>query len=830
MISYLSEVQPRVRAVPYWLIALGVAVLIGVVVFASVVWVYGRDLPDYAHLKTYRPQVTTRIYAGDGGFLSEYAYEKRTFVAIDEVPEVVIDAFIAAEDQNFWSHPGIDVFSMMRAALSNVRNYGTNKRPQGGSTITQQVAKNFLLSNEVSLERKIKEAILAMRIEEALPKKRILELYLNEIYLGLSAYGVASAADIYFGKTLDALTLEEAAFLAGLPKAPSTYHPRKHPVRALDRRNWVLERMVTDGSISEQEGALAAKQPLTSLPKKGKEVVSSFYFSEDVRQELVRRYDEATLYASGLSVYTSLNPRLQRIANDALQEGLERFDRKLGWRGAHAHLATLSDWQQQLAQIDQPIGTEKWSMAVVLDAQQYTARIGLSDGTMGEIFVDDIQWARTASDNNDDPLGDEITSTHDVVQRGDVILVDKRKKSPPDAKHPRYLLRQLPEVNGGLIAIDAHNGNILAMSGGYSWTLSKFNRATQAKRQPGSAFKPFIYLAALDNGFSPTSKVLDAPFVFKQSNEDADWKPQNYSKEFYGLTLLRQGLEKSRNLITLRLANAIGLRPVADFAKKLGVTDNLPTNNLSIALGTHETTLINLTTAYAAFVNGGKKVHPSLISRIQDSQGVTIYKKDPRVCPQCATKAFQSSMRPPYPLPIEEQVIDPPLAYQMVSLLEGVMRRGTGYYVSRTIKHAIAGKTGTTNDHKDAWFIGFSPDIVVGVYVGYDVPRSLGERGTGAGAAGPIFSIFMNEALKEQPIFPFRIPSGVRLVSINRESGLPTDPGSRGAIFEAFRADQLDGSQNNNLDGEGEKRQNLNIADPIVNADPILDSEPLGLY
>lgn len=415
----------------------------------------------------------------------------------------------------------------------------------------------------------------------------------------------------------------------------------------------------------------------------------------------------------------------------------------------------------------------------------------------------------------------------DVLRRGDVILVEKKDKESTDTQTPRYLLQQIPEVNGAIIVINPHDGSILAMSGGYSWEASKFNRATQAKRQPGSAFKPIVYLAALDNGFSPTSKILDAPFVFRQSKEDADWKPQNYSKEFYGLTLLRQGLEKSRNLITLRLANAIGLEPIADYATTLGVNDTFPTDDLAAVLGTRETTLLQLTKAYAPFVNGGKKIEAHLIDRIQDQHGKTIYKKDTRSCPECQTEAWTPFMRPPYPDNVREQIIEPALAYQMLSLLEGVVRRGTAYYIGRIIKHAIAGKTGTTNDHKDTWFIGFSPDLLVGVYTGYDVPRSLGEQGTGAGAAGPTFALFMNEALQGTPMYPFRIPTGVRLVSIDRESGLPTDPGSKGAIFEAFRADQFT--------EEGQTQathstSHIDIADPVINADPILDNEPTGLY
>ena len=750
---------------------------------------YGRDLPEYQQLADYEPPVMTRVYAGDGRLLAEYAVEKRVFVPIKAMPKRVVQAFLAAEDKNFYTHPGIDVLSILRAALVNVRNMGTSKRPVGASTITQQVAKNFLLTNELSWRRKIQEAILAFRIERALSKDRILELYMNQIYLGFGSYGVAAAALNYFDKSMDDLTIAEAAFLAALPKAPNNYNPVKKPKAAKARRDWVIGRLLAEGYIDETEAAKAVQAELKVRRRSATEYVTADYFAEEVRRQLVRRFGKEELYKGGLSVRTTLDPALQEIADRLLREGLEAYDRRHGWRGPIARLAEgtrldiAADWRRELSATAPVKGLGKHRLAVVIGLDIDGAVIGLGDGMTGRIPLAEMKWARPWKKGQ--KRGPKVTNPADVLAPGDVIAVDPVEataKGKPYAKGT-YGLRQLPDIEGALVAMDPHTGRVLAMAGGYSYARRQFNRATQAARQTGAAFKPFVYAAGLDNGFTPSSLVLDAPFVIDQGEGQGKWKPVNSSNIFYGPSTLRLGLEKSRNLMTVRLAQYLGPQTIMDYAARFGLADNMrPT--LAAALGSAENTLLQMTSAYSMIVNGGYNIEPSLIERIQDRRGRTIYRHDKRTCLGCQAESWQGQ-----PLPVvpdeRKRVLDARIAYQLVSLMEGVIRNGTGRKI-RVLGIPLGGKTGTTNDWKDAWFIGFSPDLVVGVFVGFDQPRSLGVNEEGSAIAVPIFRDFMELALKDRSGIPFRVPAGIRLIRINVETGLPAQPGDRNVILEAF--------------------------------------------
>ena len=740
---------------------------------------YGSDLPDYGQLATYQPPITTRVHAADGRLISEFATEKRVFVPVEAIPKRVIQAFLAAEDDTFYTHPGIDFRGIVGAALTNVANMGENRRPVGASTITQQVAKNFLLSSEVSIERKIKEAILAFRIEKALSKDRILELYLNEIYLGQGNYGVAAASQNYFNKSLDMLSLEETAFLAGLPKAPNNYNPQRYPEAAVARRNYVLGRMATVNYITPTEAQMASGMPMRLSRRNEDEYVRAPHFSEEVRRIVLARYGEAGLYQGGLSVRTTLEPRLQEIATASLRKGLISYDRRHGWRGPVSRIAVGSNWGQQLAALELPKGLGPWQLGVVLGVDEKAASIGFANGSRGAIPLTEMTWARAHTEG--ERLGPAVKKPADVVAIGDVVPVERVEKA---ADENIFTLRQIPAVQGSLVAIDPHTGRVVAMVGGFSYDQSEFNRATQAMRQPGSAFKPFVYLAALENGFTPASRVLDAPFVLDQGPGLPLWKPENYSRQFYGPSTLRLGIEKSRNLMTVRLAQFIGMDKVADYARKFGVIEKMP-QMLSMSLGAGETTLLRLTTGYAMIVNGGKKVEPTLIDRVQDRTGKTIYRHDGRACPNCVQTAWTNQAEPVV-ADTREQIVNPAVAYQMVSMLQGVVDRGTGVSI-RDVGKTLAGKTGTSDDSKDTWFVGFSADLAVGVFVGFDQPKSLGKTEQGASAAAPIFKDFMAAALSETPDVPFRIPAGVRLVRVDAESGLPARVGSGRTILEAFR-------------------------------------------
>ncbi|GLK81099.1 penicillin-binding protein 1A [Methylopila turkensis] len=748
-------------------------------------WSYSRELPDYEHLANYEPPIMTRLHANDGRLIAEYAKERRLFLPIQAMPKRLTTAFISAEDKTFYSHGGIDFLGVARAALQNIQN--RDRRPQGASTITQQVAKNFLLTNETSMERKIKEALLSLRIEQTYTKDRILELYLNEIYLGLGAYGVGAASLVYFDKSVNELTLAEAAYLAALPKAPNNYHPFRFPERALERRNWVIDRIVENGYATREEGDAAKKEPIDVNPRPtGTQLVASEYFNEEVRRVVYEKYGEKGLYEGGLSVRTTLDPKMQVLARKALSDGLVAFDQQRGWRGPVREIDPRGDWGVALADVP-AYGDIPWRLAVVLDAGQAQATIGLQPGrdksgavtrerVTGVIPLEGARWAKWAKGPE---RGRAVKTVSQVLKPGDVVYVEAIKQGGSD-----YRLRQAPEISGGLVAMDPFTGRVLALAGGFSYDESQFNRATQALRQPGSSFKPFIYASALDNGYTPSSVVMDAPIEINQGAGVGVWKPENYAKKFYGPQTLRFGIEKSRNVMTVRLAQDMGMPLISEYAKRFGVIEDLPPY-LSMSLGAGETTVLRMTAAYSMFANGGKKITPTVIDRIQDRTGKTVYRHDDRDCQACTATAWAHQDEPRL-VDHREQVLDPMTAYQITSMMEGVVLRGTGTGV-RAVGKPIAGKTGTTNDYKDAWFVGFSPDLAVGVYLGYDKPRSMGEGETGGSIAAPVFTEFMKAALADKPAVPFRVPPGIKLIRINPSNGMRASAGDPKMILEAFK-------------------------------------------
>ncbi len=787
---------------------LGLLVIIAVVGAGGVLFVfnkYGRDLPDYRQLATYEPPVMTRVHAGDGRLLAEYAVEKRVFIPIAAMPKLVTQAFLAAEDQNFYTHPGIDFTGVARAIVVNFKNIGKSRRLVGASTITQQIAKNFLLTNEVSWTRKVKEAILAFRIERAFTKDRILELYLNEIYLGFGSYGVAAAALNYFNKSMDNLSVAEIAFLAALPKAPNNYNPRTRSSAARARRDWVIGRMQEEKFITAEQAAAAVAEPLVLRKRAETEFVTADYFAEEVRRELAARYGEDDLYKGGLSVRTTVDPRLQGIADAMLRDGLYAYDRRHGWRGPVTRLATdirldaPGDWKRELAKIERSKGLLNWSLAVVLGADPKFAYIGVETGAKGRIPMSELTWARPWLEGQ--KRGPKVKAPGDALRRGDIIAVEPVTATAEGKAYPleTYGLRQIPEVNGALVAIDPHTGRVLAMSGGYAYAHSQFNRVTQASRQPGSAFKPFVYLTALEMGYTPSTLILDAPFVIDQGPGQPKWRPANYAKKFYGPSTMRLGLEKSRNLMTVRLAQTIGMDRVVASAKRFGITEKMPAT-LAMALGAGETTLMRLTTAYAMLVNGGKRITPTLIDRIQDRHGVTVFRHDARTCTGCLARAW-TRQRPPLVPDTRTRVADAGSAYQVVAMLEGVVERGTGRRI-RAVGKPLAGKTGTTNQSRDSWFIGFAPDLAVGVFIGFDTPRPLGRGETGSSVAGPVFRDFMAAALDGKPAIPFRIPPGIRLVRINGRTGELARSGESNVILEAFKPNAMPSSDRRVLEGQ----------------------------
>ncbi len=758
----------------FGLVVLG---LIGGGIVAYAVYDYSQDLPDYAHLNDYAPPTVTRVHAGDGRLLAEYARERRVFVPIDAMPERLKHAFVAAEDQNFYSHFGLDPRGIARAVVENVKRLRDGGRPEGASTITQQVAKNFLLTNEVSIERKVKEAILAMRLEEAFTKDEILELYLNEIFLGNRSYGVAAAALNYFDKALDDLTIGETAYLAALPKAPSRYDPVRDHDAAVGRRDYVINRMQDDGYITPEEAAAAKAEPLVTHRRAPTEYARADFFTEEVRRQLVGHFGEEGFYGGGLSVRTTVAPALQAIADRALRRGLGDYDRRhRGYRGPVATIP-LEGWQDALKKVDPGFELMDLKLAAVLGVEPDAARLGFVDGDEGALRLEDVRWARP--EDAQGKIGPALREVGAILEVGDVVLVE-RETGRGESSH--WALRQRPEVEGAVVALDPHTGRVLALSGGFSYRQSKFNRATQALRQPGSAFKPFVYLAALEDGYTPSSIIVDGPIEIEQGPGLPLWKPENYSQTFYGPSTLRTGLEKSRNLMTVRLAQDVGMGRVKDVAHRFGIDRGLG-DNLASALGSNEVTVMGLTAAYAMLVNDGKRIEPVMIERIQDRYGKTVMSRTGETCAACQSETLAT---PPPALPNERaQVVDPRNAYQLVHMLEGVVEHGTAQR-AKAIGHPLAGKTGTTNDAKDAWFVGFSPDLAVGVYVGFDRPQSLGRKATGSNVALPVWVEVMQAALKGQPPIPFRTPPGIRLVRVDAEAGLLPGPNTTDVIAEAY--------------------------------------------
>lgn len=764
--------------------------ILGLIVLLLIFSHYGKSVDDYRRLAAYEPPITSRLYAADGRLLAEYASEKRAFVPYEAMPKQLVQAFMSAEDKKFFSHGGVDFVGIVRAVLHNVKNIGSGRRMVGASTITQQVAKNFLLTNEMSFERKIKEAILAIRIERAFSKEYIMELYLNQIYLGHYSYGVAAAALNYFNKSLDELTVAETAFLAALPKGPNNYDPEKRYDEAVARRNWVLSRMLEDGYITEEQAQTAMAEPITLAKRSEKEIASDAeYFAEEVRRFLVSRYGEDALYEGGLAVRTTVDPEMQKYAARALRQGLIFYDQRHGFREPVAKLdLSEGEWQDVLASVQTPdYAPENWTPAVVLKVEKDTVEIGLKTGTTGTIPLEEMKWAR--KNMPDQTLGAEIKRADQVLSVGDVVWAEPVTHDAKRRKYPEnhYALRQIPDVEGAMIALDPHTGRVLAMVGGYSFKRSQFNRAVQAKRQPGSAFKPFVYLAALDEGFTPSSLILDAPFVMEQGNGMGKWKPKNISKRFYGPTTMRVGIEKSRNLMTVRLAKAVGIEKVVEYAKKFGISEDIPAQ-MSIALGSGETSVLKLAAAYGMLVNGGKRIEPVLIDRIQDRNGTTVYNSDSRPCENCRTENGWNGESAPKIPDIREQIEDPRSAYQMINILTGVLAPGGSAQSLRSLGRTFAGKTGTSNNSVDGWFVGMTPDLVVAIFMGFDEPRTLGAHDTGGVVTAPIFKNFVRTALKDQPLIPFRVPAGIRFVRVNHKTGKPASPKDRDVVMEAFKA------------------------------------------
>ncbi|MCB1380009.1 MAG: penicillin-binding protein 1A [Alphaproteobacteria bacterium] len=773
-----------------WLFTVGFMMFLGLAAgLAYVIWDVSKDLPDYKQLAQYEPPVMTRIHAADGSLLAEYAAERRLFVPVNQMPKQLIHAFISAEDKTFYTHGGLDWMGIAAAAVRYVQvKLSGRGQIVGASTITQQVAKNFLLSNERSLQRKLKEALLVQRIEQAFSKDQIIELYLNEIFLGLNSYGVAAASLNYFGKSLDQLDLEEIAYLAALPKGPNNYHPFRQRERAIERRNWVLSQMFANGYISEADMKAAQAKPLEVNPRPfGAQLFAAESFAEEVRRELIEMYGKEKLDKGGLSVRTTLDPKLQIYARQALARGLIGFDRKRGYRGPISRVDLAGDWGLLLKDRKVPADVAPWRLAVVLEVDDTKATIGLQphvgpDGSQdaaretGIIPLALLEWARAYVDGS--KLGPKIKSPAEVLAAGDVIYA-----APAKAEGEWHLV-QMPDVEGAFVAMDPHTGRVLSLVGGFSYGRSQFNRAVQAMRQPGSSFKPIVYAAALDNGYSPSSVVLDAPIEFKLPSGQM-WKPKNYQDKFFGPSTLRRGIEQSRNVMTVRLADEMGMVKVADLAQRLGIYAKLPMQ-LAMALGAGETTLLKMVTAYAMIDNGGRKIEATLIDRVQDRYGRTIFRHDGRDCSGCRDGQFSPDMPDPELLDIREQVMSPYTAYQITSMMEGVVVRGTGKRM-QVVGKPVAGKTGTSNDEKDAWFIGFTPDLVVGVYIGYDNPKPMGRGRTGGELAAPVVADFMRLALRDKAATPFRVPRAIELIPIDAKSGKRAIFGEDGVILEAFK-------------------------------------------
>jgi penicillin-binding protein 1A len=799
---------------------------------AFVLWKVSSELPDYEVLAQYEPPVMTRIHANDGSLIAEFSRERRIYVPITAIPPCIINAFISAEDKNFFQHGGLDVQGIIRAIVTNLSNAQSGRRSVGASTITQQVAKNFLLSSNQTIERKLKEAILAIRIERAFTKEQILELYLNEIYLGVGAYGVAAAAQSYWDKALNELTLADCAYLATLPKAPSNYDPFKFADRAVARRNWVIDRIVENGFATKEEGEAAKAQPLGVIKRSsGPKIFASEYFAEEVRRQILDHFGEDKLYGGGLSVRTTLDPRLQAVARKALVDGLVSYDhRHGGWRGPVKQISTSGDWGKTLGEMPVWSDIDPWRLAVVLQVTKDQASIGLRPGRTptgalvqeretGIIPYEEVKWARPKVG---DGFGGTPGSISAVLKPGDVVYVSPRLPKPADDGTPgapddslkgQWSLQQVPAVSGALMAMDPHTGRVLAIVGGFSFAASQFDRATQARRQPGSSFKPLIYTTAIDNGYSPSSIVVDGPICIDQGPGMPQWCPKNYEAgSAAGPSTLRFGIEHSRNLMTVRLARDMGMPIIAEYARRFGVYDNLMPA-LSMALGAGETTLIRMVTGYSIIANGGKQIHSTFIDRIQDRYGRTIWRHDDRDCSACAAREWSGQAEPEL-VDDRKQIVDPMSSFQMTNVMEGVIQSGTAQKL-KVLNRPIAGKTGTTNDYKDAWFIGFTPDLTVGGYVGFDQPSSLGHGETGGNLVAPIVRDFFRQALQDVPPIPFRVPPGIKLVRVNHKTGLPTGAGDKTAVLEAFKPGQVPaGADVTDDNGEGDMAQDGSAPPP----------------
>ena len=730
----------------------------------AVLWAFSNNLPDYKFLKNYKPAVSSKVYSGDGELVNDFSSEKRIFVPYKAISEKVINSFLSAEDKNFFYHPGVDAKGVLRAVVNNISNIIASRRLEGASTITQQVAKNFLLTNEVSLNRKIKEAILAFRIERALSKERILELYLNQIYLGEGTYGVASASLEYFDKPISELSYEEAAMLAALPKAPSRYNPYKNIKLAKFRRDLVLKNLLENGYINESDYKEFTNNKISLKKRKKTFTEDTSYYVEDIRKDIVEKLGFDKVYKQGLNISTPINLDLQKIAIKSLREGLISYDKRRGWRGPIINSKKLDNWNKDINldkfRLEKSIN---WEIAIVIKIDKFFVDVETENKENGIIKYENISWVKKEFDQ--------------ILKVGDIIYVEKLKGNT-------FALRQLPEVNGGIVVMDPFTGRVLALSGGFSFKKSEFNRATQALRQPGSAFKPFIYALALENGYTPSTLILDAPLVLEQGSDLKMWKPENYGKKFYGPSTLRMGLEKSRNLMTVRIAQDLGLKKIVNFSKQLKIYED-PSELLSISLGSAETTLLKLTSAYSSFVNGGKLIMPIMIDRIQDSEGNTIFNNEKRKCINCDQISYLSEN---YPNIRDEflQIFSSETAYQMTSILEGTVQNGTGKNL-KDLNLDIGGKTGTTNSNTDTWFIGFTSKLVIGAYVGFDNPKSLGKYETGAKTALPIFKNFVKNAVKKEEARPFKVADNIIMKVIDPITGKKPSSSTKSTIIEAYK-------------------------------------------
>ena len=753
------------------LITVGLGLFVSIIV---ILWAYSNKLPDYKFLKNYKPSVSSKLYSGGGELVSDFSSEKRVFVPYNTIPKKVIHAFLSAEDKNFFSHPGVDARGIIRAVFRNISNIIYEKRLEGASTITQQVAKNFLLSNEVSLNRKIKEAILAFRIERALSKERILELYLNQIYLGQGAYGIASASLEYFDKPISKLDYAEASLLAALPKAPSKYNPFKNIDLAKRRRDLVIKNLYDNSYIGYKKYKKLLNTKITLKKRKKIYLEDARYYVEDVRKFIVEKYGFDRVYKQGFNIKTPINLEIQTIATQSLRDGLIQYDKRKGWRGPLLNKKDTNNWNNDLKKyhLEKSIG---WNLAIIKKKNKFFVEIETDQKIAGKIEYQDVSWTKKELDK--------------LFKVGDIVYVNKIKDNI-------FSLKQLPKANGGIVVMDPFTGRVIAMSGGFSFKRSEFNRATQATRQPGSAFKPFIYALALENNFTPSTLILDAPIVLDQGEDLKKWKPENYGKKFYGPSTLRTGLEKSRNLMTVRIAQELGIKKITTFSKQLKIYEN-PEELMSISLGSAETTLLKLTTAYCSFINGGKLIEPIFVDRIQDSEGNTIYNSEKRVCKKCNEISYLGEEIPKitdnFP-----QIFSAETAYQVTSMLEGAIQRGTGRKL-KDLNLDLAGKTGTTDENNDAWFVGFTSNLVVGVYVGFDEPKSLGRYETGSKTALPIFKAFIKNAVKKKDARPFKVAKNIKMMVIDLITGKKANFGSKKTIIEAFKKNRL---ENINFEGK----------------------------